>query len=518
MAIYKQIKTEEEKKQQPQAQQQTKVGNAAQAQQRAAAAYQPAAQNWQQPQSQQYQTAQGQQHQAAQAGGNVAAAQQLLEQLSAQKPGAYQSQWSEKLNGILDKITNRKPFQYDVNADALYQMYKDQYVQQGKMAMQDTMGQAATMTGGYGNSYAQGVGQQAYQGYLQQLTGKIPELARQAQDQYNQEGQELYNLYSLMGSQENQDYSRYRDDMGQWNTDMDRLYNQYLNERNFQYQQGRDQVSDSRYDQEWQYQQNRDQVADARYDREFAYQQDRDQVADARYDREFQYQQGRDQVADARYDREFQYQQNRDQVSDARYDQEWQYQQNRDQVSDSRYDQEWQYQQEKNNQSLAQAQVDYLLSLGVKPNDELMKAAGYDSQYANEAMARAKAAQNAGRSSGYSGGGGNESGGNESGGYQWSGEGEPTLEEMLLDMAAQNRPNEELKKVILAASADGIIDRDDEQAWAKSFGVIGANPTYKAPNTRSKFDEALKAEAEKTATQKARGQGAPSLEEMWIWW
>lgn len=403
MAIYKQINTEEEKRNQSQANQQTPVQDTMQTPQpvqqtqQTSTPAQPAVQNLQPTQTQQYQ--------APQTSGNVAAAQQLLDQLSAQKPGTYQSQWSEKLNGILDKITNRQPFQYDVNADALYQMYKDQYVQQGKMAMQDTMGQAATMTGGYGNSYAQGVGQQAYQGYLQQLTGKIPELAQMAQDQYNQEGQDLYNLYTLMGNRENQDYSRYRDDMGQWNTDMDRLYNQYLDERNFQYQQ------------------------------------------------------------------------------------------------------------EKNNQSLAQAQVDYLLSLGVKPNAELMRTAGYDSQYANEAIIRAQAAQNAGRSSGYSGGGGNESGG-----YQWSGEGEPTLEEMLLDMAAQNRPNEELKKVILAASADGIIDRDDEQAWAKSFGVIGANPTYKAPNTRSKFDEALKAEAEKTATQKARGQGAPSLEEMWIWW
>lgn len=50
--------------------------------------------------------------------------------------------------------------------------------------MQDTMGQAAALTGGYGNSYAQGVGQQAYQGYLQQLNDNVPQLQAQALQTY----------------------------------------------------------------------------------------------------------------------------------------------------------------------------------------------------------------------------------------------------------------------------------------------------------------------------------------------
>lgn len=179
------------------------------------AAYQQA----QQPQQTQQQTAQQeqpvqqtQQNQQVQqqtqqtASANVANAQQLLQQGLAAS-GSYQSKWDEQLTGLLDQITNRKPFQYDVNADALYQMYKDQYVQQGRMAMQDTMGQAATMTGGYGNSYAQNAGQQAYQGYLQELTAKIPELAQVAQEQYNQEGQDLYNQYNLIGAERDRQQS-----------------------------------------------------------------------------------------------------------------------------------------------------------------------------------------------------------------------------------------------------------------------------------------------------------------------
>ena len=92
----------------------------------------------------------------------VTQAQALLQQQMAQKPGEYTSPWQAQLNDAMNKILNREKFSYDLNGDALYQQYKDQYMTQGKMAMMDTMGQAAALTGGYGNSYAQGVGQQAY--------------------------------------------------------------------------------------------------------------------------------------------------------------------------------------------------------------------------------------------------------------------------------------------------------------------------------------------------------------------
>ena len=82
----------------------------------------------------------------------VKQAQAMLQQQLSQKPGEYQSAWQSQLNAAIDKIMNREKFSYDLNADALYNQYKDQYINQGKMAMMDTMGQAAQLTGGYGNS------------------------------------------------------------------------------------------------------------------------------------------------------------------------------------------------------------------------------------------------------------------------------------------------------------------------------------------------------------------------------
>ena len=137
---------------------------------------------------------------------------------------------------VMNQILNREKFSYDVNGDALYQQYKDQYINQGKMAMMDTMGQAAAMTGGYGNSYAQSVGQQAYQGYLQQLTDKIPELYSLALDKYNSEGQDLYNKYSLLSSDRATQYGEWSDAYNRLVADRDYTasdyYNLYGNEYN----------------------------------------------------------------------------------------------------------------------------------------------------------------------------------------------------------------------------------------------------------------------------------------------
>ena len=123
----------------------------------------------------------------------------------------YQSQYKDQIQGLYDQIANRKDFTYDVNADAMYQQLKDQYIQGGRMAMQDTMGQAQAMTGGYGNSYAQSVGQQSYQGYLQGLNDQVPNLYQMALNRYIQQGDQLKDQYSMLTAQEAQDYARWQD-------------------------------------------------------------------------------------------------------------------------------------------------------------------------------------------------------------------------------------------------------------------------------------------------------------------
>ncbi len=171
----------------------------------------------------------------------VRQAKDALNTQLAQKPGAYQSQWQTQLNDVMGKIMNREKFSYDINGDALYQQYKDKFIQQGKMASADVMGQAAAMTGGYGNSYAASVGNQAYQASLQNLNDVIPELYQMAYDRYNQEGQDLLNQYGLISDRDNTDYGRHRDTVSDFYTERDYLAGRYDSERSFDYTKYADQ-------------------------------------------------------------------------------------------------------------------------------------------------------------------------------------------------------------------------------------------------------------------------------------
>lgn len=135
-----------------------------------------------------------------------------------QRP-TYAGTYDQQLQDIYTKIQNREPFKYDMNADPLYQMYKDTYVQGGQRAMRDTMGQAAALTGGYGNSYAQNVGQQRYDQYMEGLAAKIPELYSMAYQRYGDEGDRLAQQYQLLGQMRDTEYGKFRDELGDWERD-----------------------------------------------------------------------------------------------------------------------------------------------------------------------------------------------------------------------------------------------------------------------------------------------------------
>lgn len=163
--------------------------------------------------------------------GSVQAAQAYLEQVKASKPGAYQSRWDDELTSLYDQIRNRKKFSYDMGTDPLYQQYREQYQRLGRLAMQDTMGQAAALTGGYGSTYGEQVGQQAYNAYLQNLNDIVPQLQQQAYQRYQDEGTDLYKQYSLVKGREDTDYGRYRDTVSDYYSDLSDARSAYNSER-----------------------------------------------------------------------------------------------------------------------------------------------------------------------------------------------------------------------------------------------------------------------------------------------
>lgn len=176
-------------------------------------------------------------------GSTVQQAQAYLNQVQSRRPGSYEIKWDGELTELYNRIANRKPFSYDLGTDPVYQQYREQYQRQGRLAMQDTMGQAAALTGGYGSTYGEQVGQQAYNAYLQNLNDIVPDLYNAAYNRYRDEGTDLYNQYGLLSDRENQAYNRYRDTVNDYYSDLSDARSAYDSAYSRDYNQWSDQLS-----------------------------------------------------------------------------------------------------------------------------------------------------------------------------------------------------------------------------------------------------------------------------------
>ena len=196
------------------------------------------------------------------------------------KPEALDPSYEEAVKAAMEKINSREKFQYDLNGDALYQQYKDKYIQQGKMAMQDTMGQAAALTGGYGNSNAIAAGNQAYQAQLNNLNDIIPELQQMAYDRYNQEGQDLLNQYSMAKDVYGMKYGEWSDAMSQYNADRQYLYGVYDSLYGRDWDTHRATIDDEQWAAAMDYQAGRDKVTDEQWQKTYDLQKKNSIVTD----------------------------------------------------------------------------------------------------------------------------------------------------------------------------------------------------------------------------------------------
>lgn len=158
---------------------------------------------------------------------DVSAALAYRDSVAALRPDDYASAYAQQLAALYDEITGRQPFSYDPEEDAAFAQYAGMYRQKGRAAMEDTLGQAAALTGGYGSSYAENAGQQAYDRYMQELLAMLPTFQEQAQKAYDQEGQALQDRYDLLEQREKTAYGRWQDDMSGWEKQLAQAQAQY---------------------------------------------------------------------------------------------------------------------------------------------------------------------------------------------------------------------------------------------------------------------------------------------------
>lgn len=164
---------------------------------------------------------------------------QLEKKQKNEKP-SYVSSYDEIMAKAMGQVLNRAPFTYDHEKDPSYQQYADAYTRMGQKAMDDTLGKVSARTGGLASSYATTAAQQTYDGYMAQLTDKVPELRQLAYQMYQDEGAEQRQNLQLLQNLEQIAYGRYRDELDQYNAD-----------RDYNYKVGRDAVVDEQWQQEF---------------------------------------------------------------------------------------------------------------------------------------------------------------------------------------------------------------------------------------------------------------------------
>lgn len=152
----------------------------------------------------------------------------------------YTPSYDDQLSELYNRIIGRGPFQYDLNQDPFYQQYRTQAIDTGRIAMADSMGQAAALTGGYGSSYGSQVGQQTYDAYLRQLNEQVPEFYNSAYNRWLNEGNQLEEQYNLTRGMANDEYNRYQDSLSDYYRQLDVAANRENQLYNRGYQQNVD--------------------------------------------------------------------------------------------------------------------------------------------------------------------------------------------------------------------------------------------------------------------------------------
>jgi hypothetical protein len=116
--------------------------------------------------------------------------------------------YSDQVRDMMDTIMGREKFTYDVDKDPLFQQALASAMNSGKTAMQDTIGQASALTGGYGSSYATSAGNQAYNAFIEDAYNNLPQYYQMAMEAYQMEGDDLYRQLGMLTDADDREYSR----------------------------------------------------------------------------------------------------------------------------------------------------------------------------------------------------------------------------------------------------------------------------------------------------------------------
>lgn len=185
-------------------------------------------------------------------------ADDLLDQLgsfgsfSYDEAPTYENAFVQQQKDLLDRILNREDFAWSKETDPQWSSYKKSYLREGDRATANALAQASAASGGRPSSYAVNAATQAGDYYATKLNDMIPTLYQQAYERYLDEYNMKLKDLNAVNQQEQLDYAKYLDRLGQFNTDRGFAYQNYADDYDrlrsqLADVQGQDQIDYARY-------------------------------------------------------------------------------------------------------------------------------------------------------------------------------------------------------------------------------------------------------------------------------
>lgn len=164
----------------------------------------------------------------------------------------YENAYAKQQKDLLDSILDRENFSWSKETDPQWSSYKKSYLREGDRATANALAQASAATGGRPSSYAVNAATQAGDYYATKLNDMIPTLYQQAYERYLDEYNMKLNDLNAVNQQEQLDYAKYLDRLGQFNTDRGFAYQNYADDYDrlrsqLADVQGQDQIDYARY-------------------------------------------------------------------------------------------------------------------------------------------------------------------------------------------------------------------------------------------------------------------------------
>lgn len=164
----------------------------------------------------------------------------------------YENTFAQQQKDLLDRILNREDFSWSKETDPQWSSYKKSYLREGDRATANALAQASAASGGRPSSHAVNASTQARDYYATKLNDVIPTLYQQAYERYLDEYNMKLKDLNTVNQQEQLDYAKYLDRLGQFNTDRGFAYQNYADDYDrlrsqLADVQGQDQIDYARY-------------------------------------------------------------------------------------------------------------------------------------------------------------------------------------------------------------------------------------------------------------------------------